>query len=229
MSIKAIKVGDDAIIKHDISSHGLRIGTRVTVFTSYGRGKARTFEVTTSNGSSYAVGSDELIPFINQLKKTDLKKPVVKKEEENNDKKISKAISDIVSVMIDSYWDNVEIEKAHNSCGIVELDNIGDGYLDAISKNGIHECIDDYNNGEIKVTYNYTTRILEEFKREFFSTFVKRAKLRAARAAFIMISIVKDAKSANLAEFLDLNCHTCTDWKVNPNSHNNIKVWLFKI
>lgn len=129
----------------------------------------------------------------------------------------SKEGSDVNILVKTNNWKKrlyLEIGYTIISCGVYQL-------------SGISNII--YSLGKyIEIPSNYDIDTDEEFFKKLYKLVYRELFNRIPECRFIICSTNKEefCNADYLYNFLDEHCDTSTDWEVNPNSDNEIKVWV---
>lgn len=131
--------------------------------------------------------------------------------------------STVINETIKIFFNELKLisERSNVSCGIRDFDPVSDIF---------EECLlSDVNNehSDPRLTPEQYKMFKEIMMRDFLMLMRKHINHhRNSPWAFYMISLNEFANK-DLIEILDKHCYMNTEWRKNPNSGNNIKIWLF--
>lgn len=106
---------------------------------------------------------------------------------------------------IDTFKESLSTGSCFNSCGVVMVDNVNSAYISATSG----------------LTSEKRTRVNSYIEQNLVSLL----NSVESKKAFYNISLTKNSNKSLIA-LLDKVCKNQTDWRKNPNSGNQIKVWM---
>jgi hypothetical protein len=208
MEKSSFKIFDDVVILTDKKK---LIGT-ITQIRPRGVYK---YTVTTVNGVVHNVNS-EILRHIKESDLVESKKPSRKKDTPN------RLVLSAINGAIRDFWGDLHSQQANNSCGIREVDGV---------ENSFNQLINSYDyftgpEGFYIARASYNKLLIDTFKNNF-SKDINDFKDKYWIAAFLMFSITDDSDYDVLHKLLDKYCDSYSSWVRNPNSGNNIKIWIF--
>lgn len=194
------KVGDEVIVtRKGTSGHGFSVG-QICYVSSVSHGSIYLKTNKYDNYWGYTV-------YPNEIRLTSEKVSV--RKDKNG---LTADDKETIEMLVNQYFDRIECDRSTNSCGIKELENVGD----------IKETLLDGNAIESKFHKFVIAGIKKRFNSEIKC-------IAGKNGAFATISLPKEGNKEAIAMCNKIPGVITTPWRRNPNSGSTIKMWIFKI